>query len=278
MGLRRPDAATPNRPEGRRAAALALDLYGGEEPALASPAAGLVLTPNLDHLRLLATSAAFRRAYRRADRVVNDSRFLDRLAIRGAALCKPGSELALAMLAATPPGSRIVVVGAEPAVEAHLRAAYPALPFSFVEPSMGYIRRRREREAIVQAILARRPARVFVCTGAPQSELLAAQLKAGGCAAPILCCGSAFRFAAGVTARAPSLVRSAGFEWAWRFTREPRTRARYLADAAFLLTRLPAIWRLRRRGEADFGPFRVRAARQPRPKLAPAIEFRSWRA
>lgn len=242
----------------RRSRPLALDLYADDESTLLSPAAGLVVTPNLDHLRLLSLSRALRRAYRAADRVVNDSRFLDRLALQGLALCWPGSEMALATLEKTPAGARIMVVGADAAVAAHLRLTYPNLAFSFAEPSMGFVRRRSERRALVGAILARDPARVFICTGAPQSELLAAQLKRAGCKAPILCCGSAFRFAAGVAERAPEPMRGLGAEWLWRFVREPRTRKRYLADAAFLLANLPAFLSLRRDGAADFGSFVVR--------------------
>ena len=62
----------------------------------------LIVTPNLDHLRLLSRSRALRRAYADADIVLNDSRFLDRAVFRSRARCMPGSELAPEILAAAP--------------------------------------------------------------------------------------------------------------------------------------------------------------------------------
>jgi len=113
--------------------------------------AGLIVTPNLDHLRLLALSAALRRAYAEADVVLNDSRFLDRLALRGRSLCWPGSDLAPAMLTALAPGARVVMIGGGPAVQAYLVDAFSTLDIAFLEPSMGYIHRRAERRALVAA-------------------------------------------------------------------------------------------------------------------------------
>ncbi len=236
------------------------ELFRGYASEISPTAAGLIVTPNLDHLRLLSLSKAFRRAYASADVIVNDSRFLDRLAVRGAALCLPGSELAPALLDRLPPGARVAIVGGDEAVRAYLAHAYVGLAFTFLSPSMGYVRRRAERRALVRDLLRASPDCVFICTGAPQSELFAAQLKRAGCRATLLCCGSAFHFLAGVQNRAPKAFRAAGAEWLWRFVREARTRRRYVADAAFLLARLPAFSALRLRGKADFQAFRLGAA------------------
>ena len=217
----------------------------------------LVVTPNLDHLRLLHRSAALRRAYAGAEVVLNDSRFLDRLCLKGRALTLPGSELAPLMLARAPAGTRALVVGCDEAVKADLRARYPSVAFTFIEPSMGFIRRRPERRDLVRAALAAAPDLAFVCTGAPQSELLAAQFKRAGLKADILCCGSAFRFLAGAATRAPAWTRKLGAEWAWRFLCEPRTRKRYVADALFLLRRAPAFLALRLKGRARFGRYEI---------------------
>ncbi len=234
-------------------------LYRGAACALMEGPAGMIVTPNLNHLRLLSLSKALRRAYAQADVIVNDSRFLDRLAIRGAVPCLPGSELAPELLEALRPGSRVCMIGGTLEVQAFLAHAYPTLLFAFIRPSMGYIRRRSERRAIVSQVLAGDPDCVFVCTGAPQSELLAAQLKRAGCTATLLCCGSAFNFLAGVATRAPPAIRLLGAEWLWRFVREARTRKRYLADALFLLANLGAIADLRRTGQGRFGSYVLRA-------------------
>ena len=213
---------------------------------LGRPQGVLIVTPNLDHLRLLDLSAALRRAYRSADVVLNDSRFLDRLCLGGRVLTLPGSELAPMMLDRAPAGAKVLVIGCDEAVQADLPARYPQLAFAFIEPSMGFIRRRAER-----------PSMVFVCTGAPQSELLAAQMKRAGLKADMLCCGSAFHFLSGTATRAPVWARRLGGEWAWRFVLEPRTRKRYLADALFLARNVLGFLSLRLTGHARLGRYEI---------------------
>lgn len=220
----------------------------------------MIVTPNLDHLRLLGLSRALRHAYSQADVIVNDSRFLDKLAIRGAVPCIPGSELAPDMLEALRPGSRVCMIGGTPEVQAFLAHAFPRLLFAFVTPSMGYIKRRSERRAMVAEVMVGAPDCVFVCTGAPQSELLAAQLKRAGCAATLLCCGSAFNFLAGIKPRAPRLFQLMGAEWLWRFIGEAHTRRRYIADALFVLANLRAVLRMRRTGQVQFPAFLLRTS------------------
>ena len=256
------DEAAPDRAAQDRAAAAplaAFQLYRGEAGALSPTGAGLIVTPNLDHLRMLRASRALRRAYRSADVIINDSRFLDRFAIRGEALCLPGSELAPDMLEALRPGARVVLIGGDEAVHAYLARTYPRLELTLLQPSMGYVKRAGERRRLAREVLLARPDCVFVCTGAPQSELFAAQLKRSGCRATILCCGSAFNFLSGAQARAPVSLRLIGAEWFWRCLREPRTRRRYAADAAFLLRHLRAFLALRAQGEASFDHFVLRA-------------------
>ena len=191
--------------------------------------------------------------------MLNDSRFLARLCLGGRALTLPGSELAPLMLARAPDGAKILVIGCDATVRADLAARYPRLEFVFHEPSMGFVRRPSERRAIARAALAQAPSMVFVCTGAPQSELLAAQLKRAGVKADMLCCGSAFHFLAGTKARAPVWARRLGGEWLWRFGLEGRTRARYLADAAFLARRAPAFAALRLTGRARLARYEIGA-------------------
>jgi len=248
-----------SQPGGDKRQGGVIAFYYGDASALLSGPKGLIVTPNLDHLRLLGLSKALRRAYVQADVIVNDSRFLDKLAIRGAVPCIPGSELAPDMLEALRAGSRVCMIGGSPTVQAFLAHAYPRLLFAFVSPSMGYIKRRSERRAIVAEVMVGAPDCVFVCTGAPQSELLAAQLKRSGCTATLLCCGSAFNFLAGVKPRAPRAFQLLGAEWLWRFIGEAHTRRRYVADALFLLANLRAVMELRRTGRARFAGYTLAA-------------------
>lgn len=263
----------PSRPSTRRrpAAAVAprkgsggpdLVLFRGTLDQLATRPAGkgrgrLIVTPNADHLRLLTRCRAFRRAYATADVVLNDSKALARTFVGGQAFCMTGTDLTPHMLARLPDGAVVFSIGCTPGVEAAMREAYPRLDLRFLNPSMGYIRKRTERRQAVETILAADPACVFVSTGAPQSEIMAAQLKRAGCDADILCCGSGLLFLAGETPRAPVWLQNLGGEWFWRFVWEPRTRKRYGRDAWFLIANLPVLLELRRRGAARFEGFRL---------------------
>ena len=235
-------------------------LYAGELEQLmrrrADDGPRLIVTPNLDHLRLLSRSRALRRAYGDADIVLNDSRFLDRAVFRARARCLPGSELAPEILAAAPEGTRFMIVGASPGLERWAQAAFPELAFRFIDPSRGYIGRRGERRDIVGQARAFAPRHIFVCTGAPQSEIMGAQLKRGlGHACDILCCGGALQFMAGEKTRAPRWMRALSIEWLWRFAAEAHTRGRYLADMRFLAVQSGPLLRLRRQASARLPSF-----------------------
>ena len=225
-----------------------LALHAGPPEALAQGPVGrprLIVTPNLDHWRLLHRSAAFRAAYRAAAVVLNDSRFLRRALWDADVPTLPGADLALRMLDATPAGAGVLVVGCPPGVEAWMRARRPDLRVRGVEPSRGYVFKRSERRALAALARELRPDRIFVCTGAPQSEVVAAGLlRAIDHPCDLLCCGAALQFAAGLKPRAPAAVQALGLEWAWRLASEPHTRTRYLLDALFLLTHAARLRRL----------------------------------
>ncbi len=225
-----------------------LVLHAGPPEPLAHGPAGrprLIVTPNLDHWRLLHRSAAFRAAYRAAAVVLNDSRFLRRALWDARTPTLPGADLALRMLDAAPNGSGVLVVGCPPGVEAWLRARRPDLRVHGVEPSRGYVFKRAERRALATLARDLRPDHIFVCTGAPQSEVVAAGLvRALDHPCDLLCCGAALQFAAGLKPRAPGWAQASGLEWAWRLLTEPHTRTRYLLDAVFLATHAGRLRRL----------------------------------
>jgi len=222
----------------------------------------LLVTPNLDHLRLLGRTPAFRRAYASADLIVNDSRFLDRYFLRGNALCAPGSDIVSPFLQQLSPSSRICVVGYTDNVKFMIAKAFPDLAFSFVQPSMGYIFRRQERLSLIKQVLELDPDIVLVCTGAPQSEIFAAQLKrATERNMSILCCGSALHFLTGEKKRSSKTISNLGMEWAFRFLNEAHTRKRYLYDSLFLLTKLNSFVTFRMHGRASFGRYRLNVYR-----------------
>ena len=242
-----------------------LALYEGPEAALArGPVSGprLFVTPNLDHWRLLHRSRALRRAYRAAAVVLNDSRFLRRLLWRADLPTVPGADLAVRWLETAPAGEAWLVVGCPPPVERWLRERRPDLVFTTVEPSHGYVKTRSERRALAGLAAQVRPARILVCTGAPQSELVAHGLaRALRHPCDLLCCGAGLQFAAGLKSRAPGPFQRLGLEWAWRLVREPHTRQRYLLDALFLAGHAARLRRLAPRGRtpAPASPVAARA-------------------
>lgn len=228
----------------------------------------LFVTPNLDHWRLLHRSRALRRAYRAAAVTLNDSRFLRRFLWRRDLPTLPGADLALRWLEAAAPGSGVLVVGCPPGVEAFVRGLRPDLVVRAVEPSLGYIAKRHERRAIARLAAELRPERIFVCTGAPQSELVAhGLLRALDHPCDILCCGAGLQFAAGLKRRAPALFQKLGVEWAWRMLKEPHTRMRYLRDAAFLATHAA---RLRRLAPSRLNRSPASGAASRPPRMGPA--------
>ena len=240
-----------------------LRLYGGAvDDILTRRRAGdgprLIVTPNLDHWRLLSHSRAFRRAYDAAAIVLNDSRFLSKSVFGRDTLTVPGSELVLMMLAAAPAGAKVLVIGCPPAVADFLARSRPDLTFQSVEPSQGFIFMRAERRALAALAAASRPDRILVCTGAPRSEVMAHQLvRALDHACDILCCGAGLQFAAGLKARAPAWMRRLGAEWLWRLTLERHTRGRYLMDALYLVSQRRALGRLKRERRTRLGRLEV---------------------
>ncbi|MBQ2681791.1 MAG: WecB/TagA/CpsF family glycosyltransferase, partial [Eggerthellaceae bacterium] len=73
---------------------------------------------------------------------------------------------------------------------------------------------------------------LFVCMGAPKSELLAAHLFEATGVHFAFCIGAAIDFAAGNASRAPIWMQESGFEWLYRFSQEPkRLFKRYFIDS-----------------------------------------------
>jgi len=229
-------------PEDEQNHATIYQLYQGEFEELVTvlsndgPGSRLVVTPNVDHYRLLGRSASFRRAYKSADYIINDSRVLDGFFLNGSVLCAPGADFVPELIRALRPGKKLCVVGHTGAVQKILESRFPDLKLSFIQPSMGYIKKRRERQLLLDDINKISPDLVFVCTGAPQSEIFSAHLKSRlNSNATIVCCGSALEFLCGSKRRAPAAVRYMRLEWMWRFIWEPHTRLRYTADALYLM-------------------------------------------
>lgn len=132
-------------------------------------------------------------------------------------------------------GERIALVGGAGDVAtraaAHLRGRHPGLD---VVADGG------DPDADTAARIAtQRPQLLCVAYGAGRQErFLRDHLRTIGAAAGIGV-GGTLDYLAGTARRAPSVIRSAGFEWLWRLALEPRRWRRQLA--------LPQFWWLERR-------------------------------
>ncbi len=208
-----------------------LGLEAALDSIAARPAAApfaYVVTPNAQHVVVLNREAA------RLGPVYHDSAWLclcDSQVVRRLAalagtplpLCA-GSDLTVALFGrALAPGDVLAVVGCEDEVLDQLRAAYPAQRFLHHNPPMGF----EHDEAAVMACIQfveRNPARyVFLATGSPRSELLAARIAARGLALGTgLCIGSSLHFLTGARQRAPRWMCELGLEWLFRLVQEPR--------------------------------------------------------
>lgn len=206
-----------------------------------------VVTPNVDHVVGLARHEAdgtLRHAYEGADLVLCDSRVLQILA-RRSGLDLPvvtGSDLTVRLLDDINKvgGWKIAVVGGDEALLAKLRAIYPAIAWYQHVPPMGVRRDARARQAIADFVEQAAADIVLFAIGAPQSEIVCAQIKERGRARGVaLCIGASLEFVTGAKRRAPALLQSLRLEWLFRLLSEPRRLwRRYLVEGP----RIFAIW------------------------------------
>ena len=204
-----------------------------------------VVTPNVDHVvRCLEprhpADARLAAIYAAADWCLCDSRVLARLALlTGRRLSVvPGSDLTAALLdEVVKPGDRIAVVGGDVDMAPRLRQRFPGVTFLQHRPPMG-LRDSAAAIAEAAAFVEHSDARFsFLVVGAPQQELIAAELTARGRASGVaLCVGASLEFVIGAQRRAPRLVQRMGLEWLHRLLTHPRRLwRRYLVEGPRIL-------------------------------------------
>lgn len=210
-----------------------------------SPYAYLV-TPNVDHLVRLHKHGlripGLPDIYRNAGFCVCDSKVLARLAKwRNVDLpVIPGSDLTERMFEQViGEGDRIAIVGGDAAMVDGLRSKYPKVAFVQHCPPMGLAKNAAARRQAAEFIARERPRFTFICVGAPQQELIAAEAsKVPGSRGLALCVGASLDFLTDRQKRAPPIVRRFGLEWAHRLLSNPRRLwRRYLVEgpAIFVL-------------------------------------------
>lgn len=222
-----------------RAAAIAevVNLAGRERFAY-------VVTPNVDHIVQLERGGdpELAAAYRGAALCLCDSRIIARLAhwSGGNLPVVPGSDLTRDLLAHALPASQIAVVGGDAALHRALAELYPRFTWVFHSPPMGVRRNPAAREGIAEFVEQSGADVVFLAIGAPQSEIICAEIDARGRARGVaLSIGASLEFLTGAKQRAPLWMQRASLEWLYRLASEPqRLWRRYLVEGP----RIFAIW------------------------------------
>lgn len=195
-----------------------------------------IVTPNVDHVVQLDRSgdSELAGAYRGADLCLCDSRNLARLA-RWSGIDLPvvtGSDLTRDLLVTVLPRAKLAVVGGDERIHRDLEALFPRFEWSFHTPPMGIRRDPAARTAIAEFVETVDADVVFLAVGAPQSEMICAEISQRGRARGVaLCIGASLEFLTGAKYRAPLWMQRAGFEWLFRLLSEPgRLWRRYLLD------------------------------------------------
>lgn len=198
---------------------------------------GVVFTLNPDHLYHLQRNPAFVAAYRRADFVTCDSRYLFlalRLMRRRVRENVSGSDLVPTFCRhhRNDPGTRVFLLGAAPGVaqraleRINLRAGRDIVVGAH-GPSMSFAEDDDEIAATLRMIDASGATVLIVGLGAPKQELWIDRYRAALPNVKIFMgVGATIDYEADAVVRAPQWMRRCGFEWLYRVVTEPRRYAR----------------------------------------------------
>jgi len=191
-----------------------------------------VVTPNVDHVVMLhegdddAIRQQFKAAYEAAALRLCDSRILQVLAkLSGIELeVVTGSDLtAILFTEGHLNGKKVAIIGGDKAMVSELRARFPQVDCVQHIPPMGVLKSPRAAEEIEEFLATASCDYALFAFGAPQSEIIANLCAEGRRARGVaLCVGASIEFVLGRKARAPTWMRQARLEWAFRLAAEPR--------------------------------------------------------
>ncbi len=248
----------------------------------------LVVTPNLDHVRLLHAQRGFRQACLSADMVCADGWPVAFYAFaRGAAPHRraTGCDIVHALLSQRAIAARRVFAVIESAATAAALTNWLASRHLSVQWTIEVAPRDLAADLVAQRQIAARicavePHILIMTIGAPVSEIFVHQNQLPKCWA--ICVGQALRVELGLTRRAPMRWRRLGLEWAWRCSQEPaRLGARYIRALAWLPYAI-AMDLLRGAFQAPLTTIAKTAAPrttiEPRPRLASSAESQANQA
>lgn len=231
---------------------------------------GVVITPNLDHLRRAVRDQSYKDMIERADLSVADGMPLVAAArLRGTPLPErvAGSDMisGLSELASKRGRSVYLLGGDEGTAEKAagvLTERYPALRIAGTfYPPMGFEQDAALMERMVAELRAASPDIVYVALGSPKQERLIERLRSELPDAWWLGVGISFSFLCGEVRRAPAWMRATGLEWLHRLWSEPRRLfRRYVLEGIPFALRLFAVSLLDR-----FRPAREAGTGETRP-------------
>ena len=199
---------------------------------------GVVVTPNLDHLRRYCRDLSFGALIAEADLIVADGMPLvwaSRLQRTPLPERVPGSNLISSLSsAAGARGRSVFLLGGDPntadGAARVLQQRYPGVKVAGTHfPPFGFQDSPREMASIIEKLTAAKPDIVFVALGSPKQEKLIARLRPILPSAWWIGVGNSFSFLAGHVRRAPLWMQRSGLEWIHRLAQEPkRLFKRYL--------------------------------------------------
>jgi exopolysaccharide biosynthesis WecB/TagA/CpsF family protein len=209
---------------------------------------GVVITPNLDHLRRCHNDAEFAQLVSQADLVVADGMPLVWASrLQGTPLPGrvAGSDLISSLSAsAARSGKTIFLLGGDPgtadAAADVLRQRHPNIQIAGTYcPKIGFDKDADKMRELSDAVVSAKPDIIFVALGSPKQERLIERLRDRLPGAWWLGVGISFSFLCGNVKRAPRWMRSLGLEWVHRMIQEPgRLFKRYMVHGVPFAARL----------------------------------------
>jgi N-acetylglucosaminyldiphosphoundecaprenol N-acetyl-beta-D-mannosaminyltransferase len=192
---------------------------------------GVVVTPNLDHLRRYVADVNFRAMIAEADLVVADGMPLvwaSKLQRTPLPERVAGSNLISSLSgSAAGRGRSVYLLGGSgdtaKLASDELMRRYPTLRVAgWYSPPMGFERDSHQMATIIASLSAAKPDIVYVALGSPKQEQLIARLLPILPDAWWLGVGNSFSFLCGDVKRAPLWMQHGGLEWVHRLYQEPR--------------------------------------------------------
>lgn len=192
---------------------------------------GVVVTPNVDHLRRRGRDLSFLALLAEANLVVADGMPLVWASrLQGTPLPQrvAGSDLISSLsAAAASQGRSVYLLGGDPGTAQGasyiLRDRYPQLRVAGTScPPVGFDKEETKLARVAEELIHAKPDIVYVALGSPKQELLIDRMRRVLPGAWWLGVGVSFSFLCGEVQRAPLWMRKWGLEWVHRLLQEPR--------------------------------------------------------